>query len=144
MCRPFEAQTENDVAGFDLAAIDDFRSIHDANDAACEIVFALAIHPGHLRGLAAEQRAAGRATGARKAAKQLLEHARLESFAADVIEKEKRTRAENRNVVDAMVHEIHAHGVVLVHREGDLQFRADAIDARDQNRIAHARKGRAK
>ena len=63
------SQTENDVAGFDLAAIDDFRSIHDANDAACEIVFTLAIHPGHLRSLATQQRAARAATGARKAAK---------------------------------------------------------------------------
>jgi hypothetical protein len=43
-----------------------------------------------------------------------------------------------------VVHEIHAHGVVLVHREGDLQFRADAIDARDQNGVAHSGKTCAK
>jgi len=58
-------QTENDVAGFDLAAIDDFNPIHDANDAACEIVFTLAVHPGHLRSFATEQRAVRGATCAR-------------------------------------------------------------------------------
>ena len=51
---------------------------------------------------------------------------------------------QNCNVVDAVVHEIHAHRVVLVHGEGDLQFRADAIDARDQNRGAHPGKTGAK
>ena len=63
------SETENDVAGFDLAAIDDFRPIHDANDAACKIVFALAIHPGHLRSFASQKCAACGATGAGKPAK---------------------------------------------------------------------------
>ncbi len=36
-------------------------------------------------------------------------------LAADIIEKEKRTRAKNRNVIDAVVHQIRAHRVVLVH-----------------------------
>ena len=74
----------------------------------------------------------------------MLKHAGLESFATDVVQEEKRSRAENCDVVDAVVHEIRAHGVVLVHRESDLQFRADAIDARDQNRLAHRGKTRAK
>ena len=90
------------------------------------------------------KRAARAPTGTRKATKQLLKHAGLESLAADVIEEEKRTRAENRDVVNAVVHEIHAHGVVLVHREGDFQFRADAIDTGHQHRFAHSGKTRVK
>ena len=39
-----------------------------------------------------------------------------------------------------MIHKIGADCIVLVHREGNFQFRADAIDARDQDRIAHPRK----
>ena len=39
---------------------------------------------------------------------------------------------------DAVVHQIGADGVVLVHRERDFQFRPDAIDAGDQNRFAHS------
>src|SRR6266705_6463450 len=36
-----------------------------------------------------------------------------------------------------MVHQIDADGVVPVHREGHLQFCADAIDANDQHWLAH-------
>jgi hypothetical protein len=43
-----------------------------------------------------------------------------------------------------MVHEIHTQRLVLVHGEGDLQFRADSINARHQNRLAHSGKVRAK
>src|SRR5438874_82324 len=43
-----------------------------------------------------------------------------------------------------MIHQIGADGVVFVHREGDFQFRADAVDACDQHRIAHSGKVRAK
>ena len=81
-------KTENHVARFDLAAVDHFRAIDHADDATGEIVFAVAIHSRHLRGFAADQRATGRATGSRKSAQELIEHARLEFFAADVIEKE--------------------------------------------------------
>ena len=83
------------------------------------------------------KRATGRATGLGKTAQELIEDPRLEFFRADVIEKEERPRAEDGDVVDAMVHEIGADGVVPVQREGDLQFRADAVDARDQHRLAH-------
>src|SRR5205085_9884752 len=91
----------------------------------------------------ADQGATSSAAGARESAQQLIEHKWLQSFAADVIEKEKRTRADDGDVVDTMIHQIGADGVVLVHRERDFQFRADAIDARNQNRIAHAGKFRA-
>jgi hypothetical protein len=43
-----------------------------------------------------------------------------------------------------VIYQIGADGVMLVHRECDLQLRADAIDARDQHRIAHPGKTRAK
>src|SRR5262249_52467311 len=36
------------------------------------------------------------------------------------------------------------HRVVLVHREGDPQFRPDAVNADDQHGLAHPRKVRAK
>ena len=68
----------------------------------------------------------------RETGQQLIENARLESFRANVIEKEQRARAEDRDVVDAMIDQIGADGVVPVHGKRDLQFRADAIDARDQ------------
>src|SRR5207245_1110907 len=75
---------------------------------------------------------------------ELVENMRVEFFAADIIEKEKWTRPEHRNVIHAMIDEIGANGVVLVQRECDLQFRADAINARDQNWIVHLSEIRAK
>jgi hypothetical protein len=68
----------------------------------------------------------------------------LEFFAADVIQKKKRTGAQDCNVIYAVVHQIRPDGVVLVHRKPDLQFCANAIHARDQNRIAHSGKTRSK
>src|ERR1700730_10950017 len=41
-----------------------------------------------------------------------------------------------------MVHEIGANGVVSIQSKRDLQFRSDAIDARDQHRLVHAGKVR--
>ena len=82
------------------------------------------------------------ATCFREAGENLIEHARLQFFRADVVEKEQWPRAEHRDVVDAMVNQIRADGVMPVHREGDLQFGADAIDARDQDRLAHSGKVR--
>src|SRR5438477_2419399 len=43
-----------------------------------------------------------------------------------------------------MIHHVGADRVVLVHRERDFQLRANAIDTRDKNGIAHCAEVRAK
>ncbi len=78
---------------------------------------------------------------------QLREDRRVELLRADVIEEEERARADDGDVVDAMIHEVLADGVVPVHGEGELQLRAHAIDARDEHRVFHPleiRRGRAR
>ena len=50
--------------------------------------------------------------------------------------KEQRRRALHRNVIDAVVHQIAAHGVVQVHHESEFQLGADAIHAGNQHRLA--------
>ena len=62
-------QPENDIARPNFPAVDDIAAIDHADDAAGEIVFALAIHSRHLRRFAADQGATGRAAGARKTAR---------------------------------------------------------------------------
>ena len=126
--------------GLIATAIDHFGAIDHADDAAGEIVFAFSIHARHLRGFAADQSATGRAACFGETAQELIEDARLQFFRSDVIEKEERPRAEHGDVVDAMVDEIGADRVVPIHGERDLQFGPDAIDARDQDRLAHAGK----
>ena len=84
------------------------------------------------------------ATGLAESAQELVENTRLQFFRADVIEKKKRPRAEDGDVVDTMIHQIGADGVVFVHGEGDFQFRADAIDAGDEHRLAAFRENSAR
>ncbi len=100
------------------------------------------IHSRHLRRFAADQGATTGAARFRETAQDLIENARLEFLRPDVIEKEERARAEDGDVVDAMIDEIGPDGVVPIHRKGDLQFRPDAVDAADQDRLAHSGKVR--
>jgi hypothetical protein len=43
-----------------------------------------------------------------------------------------------------MIHQVDADGVVLVHRESDLQLRPDAVDAGDENGIPDTSEARGK
>ena len=62
----------------------------------------------------------------------------FELAGAQVIEKKKRLGAQHGDVVDAVIDQVRADGVVPVHREGDLELGADAIDAGDEDRLAVA------
>ena len=131
--------------GLIFAAIDHFPSIDHADDGACEIVFARC---DTSRASAQSRRRAARSPPLDRRGKdrEAIAGTRGGSsrFAADVIEEEQRTRADHGDVIDAMIHEILPDRVVLVHREGDLQLRADAIDARDEHWLVHPGKVRAK
>ena len=130
-------EADDDVARFDAAAVDHFLAIHHADDGSREVVFAGLVHAGHLRGLAADEGASAGLAGFGKAGEQLFKHGGFQFFRADVVEKEQRARAEHGDVVDAMVHQVLAHGVMASGGEGDLQFRAHAVHAGDEHRIAH-------
>ena len=133
-------QTEDDIARLDPRSVDHPRTIDHSHDAARQIVFAPAIHPGHLGRFAANQGTAASPTGFGETAQDLIEDLGLEFLRPDVVEKEKRPRAKHRDVIDAVVDEIGTDGVVPVHGKGDLQLRPDAIDTRDQHRLAHTGK----
>ena len=125
-----------------VAALDGFLAVehpgffHHADDGAAHVIFARLIKARHLRRLAADQRAVVFRAGAGEALDDVREHVRLQLAGAEVIEEEQRFRAEHGDVVDAMVHEIRADGVVLVLLEGDLELGADAVHGRDEDRLA--------
>ena len=58
----------------------------------------------------------------------------------EVVEKEQRPRALHEDVVDAVIDEVDADGAMHVGHERDLQLGADAVGARDENRILRARR----
>ena len=115
---------DEDVARADAAPGDQLLAIGGADDEAREIVFALGVEPRHLGGLAAEQRAAVLAAGRGHAADDRLGHLRRQPSGGEVVEKEERLGALHEDVVDAVVDEVHAHRVVPVGQERDLELRA--------------------
>ena len=124
----------------DPRSVDHPRTIDHSDDTARQIVLAPAIHPGHLRRFAANQGTAAGPTGFGETAQDLIEDLGLEFLRPDVVEKEKRPRAKNGNVIDAVVDEIGADGVVPVHGKGDFQLRPDTVHTGDQHRLAHSGK----
>ena len=60
---------------------------------------------------------------------------RLERACAQVIEKKQRLGPEYSDVVDAVVHEVFADCVMLIHGEGQLELGAHAIDRAHENRL---------
>ncbi len=52
-----------------------------------------------------------------------------------VVHEKQRRGALHGDVVDAVIDQVGADGVVDVHLEGDLQLGAHAVHARDQNRV---------
>ena len=53
----------------------------------------------------------------------------------EIVEEEQRLGALDQDVVDAVIDEIDADGVVPVGQERDLQLGADAVGARDEHRM---------
>ena len=94
------------------AAVDDTRAVDKADDKAGKVVLAVGVEPRHLGGLAAEQRAPVFAAGLCHAADDLLGHFGRQPARGQVVEEEQRTGALHQDVVDAVVHQILAHGVM--------------------------------
>ena len=73
-----------------------------------------------------------------QAAQELPKDGRLEFAGRDVVEKKQRSRAEHRDIVDAMVDEVLPDGVVTADRKGNFQFCANTINTGHENRSLHS------
>ena len=139
MCKPADGRPISASPGtIDRPSTIRSRST-SADDEAGEVVLAVGVEAWHFGGFAAEQGAAVVAAAACDAADDLLGDVGREPPGRQVIEKEQRTRALHQDVVDAVVHQIGADGVVTSGHEGDFQLGADAVGARDQHRLAQVR-----
>ena len=119
-----------------LLAIQHLRFLHHAHDRAADVVFAGVIKARHLGGLTADERATVFRAGTGETLDDFGEHVRLQLAGAQIIEKKQWLSTEHGDVVDTMVDEVGADGVVLVHREGNFEFGADAVHGRHEHRFA--------
>ena len=60
---------------------------------------------------------------------------RLDLAGGQIVHEEERRGALHRNVVDAVIDQVGADGVMDVHLEGDFQLGAHPVHAGDQNRV---------
>ena len=106
-----------------------------ADREAREVVVVAVIDAGHLRGLAADQRAAGLLAAVGDARDDRGAHLRVELAGGEVVEKEQRLRALHHEVVHRHRDEVDADRVVDAGVDRDLDLGADAVVRRDQHRV---------
>ena len=128
-------KAEKDVACTIFCAGDEFGALDDADDEASQVVFAVGVEARHLCGFAADEGTAVGAAGVDRPRDDLLGDFAVEATGCEIVEEEERRCALNGDVVDAVVDEIGADGVVDAELEGELELGADAIGARDENRL---------
>src|SRR5690606_34509826 len=126
-------EAEQHVALPDLRPVEDVAPLDDADDAAGEVEVARPVEVGHLGRLAADERAPVLLARLREPADDLLGHGRLEHARREVVEEEEGAGAADGDVVDAVVDEVLADGVVPADADGHLQLRADAVDGGDED-----------
>ena len=131
---PAGRQADDHVAGAHRAGIGYAVLLDDADGEACEIVLSVPVQGRHLRGLAAQQRAAGLAAAFRDSAHHRPEGGGFQLAGGEVVEEEQRLRRLGDDVVDAHGHEVDAHGVMAVRQEGDLELGADPVGGGHQHR----------
>ena len=101
-----------------------------ADDGAGEIVLSVPVKTGHLGGFAADEGAAVGAAGLAEMPWTTVSTTLFSSAAGgQVVEEEERGRALDGDVIDAVVDEVRAHGVVDAEFEGHLEFGAHTVRA---------------
>jgi hypothetical protein len=128
-------QSKQHVARFDVRPGKDVRAVDRADDGAGQVVLPIGVEAGHLRGLATDQRASIGATGLGDPPHDRFDGVILDPPCGQVVQKKERSRALNRDVVDAVVHQVGPHSMVDAELERHFQLGANAIRAGDQYRI---------
>ncbi len=98
-----------------------------------QVVFAVGVEAGHLRGFAADEGAAVGAAGIGEAGDDLFGDFAVEAAGGQVIEEEERRGSLDGNIVDAVVDEVGADGVMDAQMEGELELGSDAVGGGDKD-----------
>ena len=129
-------QSPHAVLGPHRAAVDHVFGQDAADDGPGQVELAGGVHAGHLGGLAAQQGAAVLAARLGEAGQHLGQDGLVQARGREVVEEEQRLGALHEDVVDAMVDEILAHGVVAAALGGHRDLGPDAVDAGHEQRLA--------
>src|ERR1700730_311461 len=126
---PARRQPDQNVSDTNLLWIPDQTRLDHADDETGEVVVAQRVHAGHLRGLAAEERAASLAAGRGHAFDDLGEDLWIELAGGQVVEGEHGPRAGGGDVVHAVVDDVDANAAVRGRGYRDLDLGPDPIRA---------------
>jgi hypothetical protein len=132
-------QPDDRVARRDPVGVGHRVELDQADDRAGQVEVVGPVHARHLGGLAAQQRAAVRAAGAVHAGHHQRGDLGVQLAHRQVVQEEQRVRAGHQDVVDAVVHQVRADGVVAAHGGGDEDLRADAVGRTHQRALGVAR-----
>ena len=110
----------------------------NAHHETSQVVIRLLVEPWQLGGLTTDQRHPVGQAGTGHAGHQVRRLASVQASDAEVVQEEERIGALHRDVVDAMVDEVLADGVVPAESDRDLELGAHAIGRGDQHGIGPA------
>ena len=120
-------EADHHVSGFAARTVQQTLALADADARADKIELAFLVDARKLRGLAADQRAAGGAANFGGALDELRHLFELDAVRCDVVQQEERVCAGADDVVDAVRREVHSCPAQLSGAAGEHELRADAV-----------------
>ncbi len=131
------SQADEHVALLHAFGVEHLRAVDNADGEAGQVIVVRVHHAGVLSHFPTHERAT-RLTASLADAGDDLGHMLLAQLAdGDVVQEEQRLGAAGEDVVHAHGHQVDAHGAVLAGELGDLELRAHAVGARNQQRLFH-------
>ena len=132
--RPGTCHPDEHITVSNGAAVNDGLFLRDADAEPRQVIIPTGINARHFRRFATDKRGAGFQTPIRDARNNVLRDRRVEMACGEVIEKEKRFRALNHDVIDAHCDQINADAAVAIVSHREFEFRANPVGARHKNR----------
>ena len=126
---------EDDVTGLAARAVDEVGALHESDAGAGEVELLVAVDPGQLRALAAEDRAPRFAADGRGALDELGDLLEVEGAGGDVVQEEERVGAGRDDVVDAVRGEVDARVEEPAGAARKDELRPDAVHRRGQEAL---------
>ena len=120
-------EADHDVAFTDRRAVDETLAVDEPDAGPGEVELVVAVDPGQLGGLAAEQCDAGGAADLGGTFDQLRDLVQRDPVRGDVVEEEERVGARRQHVVDAVRREVGAAGAQRAALAREDQLRPDAV-----------------